>query len=213
MAGGPSRITGGSDIRLDPMDPVARSWMAARIRATGGDATWADRAEAIDPLSAWIASPSSESARRWLRLGQRLEPAWLELVPPSSMGDVEVIESSETAPRSWRSLACHHLANRLMEKPMQAVAWRHLARGQSPRASVVCGALILAERGSNEASSRRRLNGASKPGQTILLLRLRSSKLCRISMPQVCFEPESGTSCSPWPHVLKPRRSLHHGGP
>ena len=27
---------------------------------------------------------------------------------------------------------------------MQAVAWRHLARGQSPRASVVCGALILA---------------------------------------------------------------------
>ena len=129
---------------LDPMDPVARSWMAARIRAAGGDATWADRAEAIDPLSAWIASPSSESARRWLRLGQRLEPAWLELVPPSSMGDVEVIESSETAPRSWRSLACHHLANRLMEKPMQAVAWRHLARGQSPRASVVCGALILA---------------------------------------------------------------------
>ena len=99
---------------------------AASLRYPEGDADWADRIEAVDPLAAWIACPEENRWALWRRQGIRLGSEWIPLLQVEEVPIEYLAEVAGTAPYDWQESAHNHLVQRIRNEDDLALRLRTL---------------------------------------------------------------------------------------
>jgi hypothetical protein len=74
----------------DANSELGAIWQATRLKH--GDSAWADRHEKNYPLASWIATPVSEHAARWRRIGGSLSPKWANLADLTTFDEEELCD-------------------------------------------------------------------------------------------------------------------------
>ena len=85
----PDELSRGDLSKVDDVsNELEAIWQATRLR--DGDSAWADRHEKNYPLASWIATPVSDHAARWRRIGENLNPVWANLADLTTFDEEEL---------------------------------------------------------------------------------------------------------------------------
>lgn len=83
-------IRGKSDSISDADNELEALWQACRLES--GDDAWADRHEKQFPLASWLATTKQNQAARWRRIGELLDPIWVNLADLEDFDDKALAE-------------------------------------------------------------------------------------------------------------------------
>lgn len=88
-----------------------------------GDSRMANELESSHPLAAWIASPESERAQRWLRIHTDLPEGWADLLKVDALDLVDLPEAIAKGTVQWQTLALRRLKANLPHAPKVALSF------------------------------------------------------------------------------------------
>ena len=114
-----------------------------------GDEERANAWESIDPLAAWIASPNTERASRWIRLHRRLPPGWVELMPVHAVPINDLPLAMAHADSLWQSEALRRLQAHARSDPTRLQVWREQMREQISESPSFATCLLCSLDGAN----------------------------------------------------------------
>ena len=106
-----------------------------------GDSRMANELESSHPLAAWIASPESERAQRWLRIHTDLPEGWADLLKVDALELVDLPEAIAKGTVQWQTLALRRLKANLPHAPKVALSFAK-ALEESPIAPWYATALV-----------------------------------------------------------------------
>ena len=91
--------------------PIRQSIRQAMRLYPQGDSDFADSVEREAPLAAWIASPQTERAARWRRIGDVLPQGWVDLIPVGDMDAISLVKAMSRTETEWRQKAVREITN------------------------------------------------------------------------------------------------------
>ena len=147
LAGRPSAAQMFSDAL--PLGEQGQRWRQAVQLYPEGDEERANAWESIDPLAAWIASPNTERASRWIRLHRRLPPGWVELMPVHAVPINDLPLAMAHADSLWQSEALRRLQAHARSDPTRLQVWREQMREQISEAPSFATCLLCSLDGAN----------------------------------------------------------------
>ena len=79
-----------------------------------GDEEWANKIETTNPLAAWIATPSENRPSRWVRISEKLDGNWSDLMAVDRISLNLLLSSINTASDEWRLMAIRAISNHFL---------------------------------------------------------------------------------------------------
>ena len=79
-----------------------------------GDEEWANEIETSNPLAAWIATPSKNRPSRWVRISQKLDGNWSDLMAVDTIPLNLLLSSIDNASDQWRLMAIKEISSHFL---------------------------------------------------------------------------------------------------
>ena len=79
-----------------------------------GDEEWANKIETTNLLAAWIATPSENRPSRWVRISEKLDGNWSDLMAVDRISLNLLLSSINTASDEWRLMAIRAISNHFL---------------------------------------------------------------------------------------------------
>ena len=88
-------------------------WQALH-KYPSGDEEWANKIETTNPLAAWIATPPENRPSRWVRVSEKLDGNWSDLMAVDRISLNLLLSSINTASDEWRLMAIRAISNHFL---------------------------------------------------------------------------------------------------
>lgn len=134
--------------QLDLMSEVSRDfetssqiWQALS-KYPDGDEMWANSIETSNPLAAWIATPIEHRPSRWVRVQNKFDTNWADLLPLENSSAELIAASLHQGSENFRSNAIDQLAQRFLLDHQLLIEIENLD-GNSLQSSGISTAILL----------------------------------------------------------------------
>ena len=116
-------------------------WQALH-KYPSGDEEWANEIETTNPLAAWIATPSRNRSSRWIRISEKLDGNWSDLMAVDTIPLNLLLSSINTASDEWRLMAIREISNHFL-LDNQTVVETIKSGNQSMNSVAIATAILL----------------------------------------------------------------------
>ena len=107
-----------------------------------GDEEWANKIETTNPLAAWIATPPENRPSRWVRISEKLDGNWSDLMEVDRISLNLLLSSINTASDEWRLMAIRAISNHFL-LDNQTVVETIKSENQSMNSVAIATAILL----------------------------------------------------------------------
>ena len=116
-------------------------WQALHKYPSGNE-EWANEIETTNPLAAWIATPARNRPSRWVRICQKLDGNWSDLMAVDTISLNLLLSSINTASDEWRLMAIRAISNHFL-LDNQTVVETIKSENQSTNTVAIATAILL----------------------------------------------------------------------
>jgi hypothetical protein len=116
-------------------------WQALH-KYPSGDEEWANEIETTNSLAAWIATPARNRPSRWVRICQKLDGNWSDLMAVDTISLNLLLSSINTASDEWRLMAIRAISNHFL-LDNQTVVETIKSENQSMNSVAIATAILL----------------------------------------------------------------------
>ena len=107
-----------------------------------GDEEWANKIETTNPLAAWISTPPENRPSRWVRISEKLDGNWSDLMAVDRISLNLLLSSINTASDEWRLMAIRAISNHFL-LDNQTVVETIKSENQSMNSVAIATAILL----------------------------------------------------------------------
>ena len=116
-------------------------WQALH-KYPSGDEEWANEIETSNPLAAWIATPSKNRPSRWVRISQKLDGNWSDLMAVDTIPLNLLLCSIDNASDEWRLMAIREISSHFL-LDNQTIVETVKSENQSMNSVAIATAILL----------------------------------------------------------------------
>ena len=107
-----------------------------------GDENWSNDIEASNPLAAWIATPNQHRESRWVRIANKIQGSWADLMQCENTSPKLLISSINMASEQWKLNAIKQISQHLLTDNQLLIEMRKETLN-TPQSSAISTAILL----------------------------------------------------------------------
>ena len=117
-----------------------------------GNEEWANRIEATNPLAAWIATPPKDRLSRWVRISQKLDGDWADLMEIKTLSLDLLLSCINHASDKWRLAAIREISNHFLLDNQTIVETKKFGVNHTDSIATATAILLICDKLSDEFS-------------------------------------------------------------
>ena len=126
-------------------------WQALHKYPKGSE-EWANRIESSNPLAAWIATPSEHRPSRWVRISQKLDGDWADLMSVETISLDLLLSCVNYASNKWRLAAIREISNQFLLDNQTIVETKKFNVNSTDSIAIATAILLICDKLSDEFS-------------------------------------------------------------
>ena len=118
-----------------------------------GDETWSNDIETSNPLAAWIATPNLHRESRWIRIANKLQDSWADLMQCENTSPKLLASSINMASEQWKLNAIKQISQHFLTDNQLLIEMRKGTLNSSQSSAISTAILLICDKLPNEFSS------------------------------------------------------------
>ena len=120
-------------------------WQALHKYPTG-DEKWANQIETSNALAAWIATPPENRSSRWIRISEKLEGKWSDLMAVDEISLDLLVTSIAYASDEWRLKAIRTISNHFLSDNQMVVETMNSVMNSTNSITIATAILLICDK-------------------------------------------------------------------